>query len=197
MVVGERADEAKGMDQGTRSEVRQSGRIPEEKIVLRYTSAIRDKYVKYLHYRRKGIVRTGDAYVIAVNRSGLAYRWASAAIDLPRFFFKAVYPIGELAVVMDVDTRKLVGAQNRPRFFVHKENKSAVSVQTFILGRRPGLSAVICSDADVGWSVSALGSDFELAHNLLRRRPIARGTVPTAREWWAELSGTQGENSAF
>jgi len=99
--------------------VRQPGRIPEEKIVLHYTAAVHDKYVKYLQYRRKGIVQKDDAYVIAVNKSGLAYRWASAAIDLP-LFLKAIYPIGELEVLMDIGTRKIVGAQNRPRFSVHK-----------------------------------------------------------------------------
>jgi type I restriction enzyme S subunit len=117
IVVGDRADEQQEMDLPIEPGAAESGKIPEGKIVLRYTTAIREKYMKYLHYRRKGIVRKDDAYVVAVNKSGLAYRWASAAIDLPRFL-KAVYPIGELEVLIDKKARKVVGAQNRPRFFI-------------------------------------------------------------------------------
>lgn len=169
-----------------------SYRIPEEKIVLRYTTAIRDKYVRYLHYLRMGLVHKNDAYVVAVNKSRLAYRWAAAAIDLPRFL-KAVYPIGELEVLIDRNVPRIVGAQNRPRFFIPKANKSKVPVQAFVDRRWRGLSAVLCSDADVGWSKSPLGADLELAYNPLSRRPIARGVIPAAREWWAKLNGTDGE----
>jgi hypothetical protein len=169
-----------------------SYRIPEEKIVLRYTTAIREKYQKYLCYLRKGIIHKNDAYVVAVNKSGLAYRWASAAIDLPRFL-KAVYPIGELEVLIDKKEREIVGSQNRPRFFIPKANQSQVSVRAFVDRRWRGISAILCSDADVGWSSSPLGSDLELAHNPLCRRPIVRGLIPAAREWWSELNGTVGE----
>lgn len=169
------------------------GKLPEEKIVLRYTTAIRDKYVKYLRYLRAGLVHRNDAYVIAVNRSGLAYRWVQAAIDLPRFL-KALYPIGQLEVLIDKNKPRAPGVwQNRPRFFIPKANKSEVPVQTFVDRRWRGLSAVLCSDVDVGWSKLPLGSDLEIAYNPLARRPVARGIVPSAREWWAKIDGSEGE----
>jgi type I restriction enzyme S subunit len=169
-----------------------SGRIPEEKIVLRYTTAIRDKYKKYFFYLRKGVVHKNDAYVVAVNKSGLAYRLASAAIDLPRFL-KALYPIGELEVLIDRETRKFAGTRNRPRFFIPKASQSPVPVQAFVDRRWRGLSAVLCSDVDVFRSSLPLGSDMQLAYNPLCRRPIARGVIPAAREWWSELKGNDGE----
>jgi hypothetical protein len=169
-----------------------SYRIPEEKIVLRYTNAIGEKYRKYLSYLRKGIVHKNDAYVVAVNKSRLAYRWVSAAADLPRFL-KAVYPIGEFELLIDKGAAKIVGTQNRPRFFIPKANRSQVPVQAFVDRRWRGISAVLCSDADVGWSSSPLGSDLELAYNPLGRRPIGRGIIPAAREWWSVLDDTYGE----
>jgi hypothetical protein len=169
-----------------------SGSIPEEKIVLRYTTAIREKYRKYLCYLQAGLVDKNDAYVIAINKSRLAYRLAAAEIDLPRFL-KAVYPIGQLEVLIDIDARRIVGAQNRPRFSIPKFNQSPVSVQSFTLGRKRGISAVLCSDADASWSTSPLGSDFELAHHPRARKAIPRGLIPTAREWWAELNAERGE----
>lgn len=168
------------------------GRLPEDKIVLRYTTAIRDKYVKYLRYLRMGLVHREDAYVIAVNRSGLAYRWVQAAIDLPRFL-KAVYPIGELEVLIDRNELRISGMQNRSRFFISKANKSDVPVQAFVDRRWRGLSAILCSDVDVGSSKLPLGYDLEIAYNPLSRCPLARGIIPSAREWWAKLDGSEGE----
>ena len=130
--------------------------------------------------------------MIAVNKSGLAYRWARAAIDLPRFI-KALYPIGELELLIDRDSRKVMDTRHRARFSITKANKSRVPVQAFIDKRWRGLSAVLCSDVDVGWSKLPLGADLEIAYNPLCRRPVARGTIPVIREWWAKLDGNEGE----
>jgi hypothetical protein len=62
-----------------------SGRIPEEKLVLRYTAAIRDKYLKYQKYLGEGLVKQADAFVIAINGAALPYKWAWAEKDAPRF----------------------------------------------------------------------------------------------------------------
>jgi hypothetical protein len=192
IAVGDRAEEQQAMDLPIEPGAAESGTIPEGKIVLRYTTAIREKYIKYLHYLRKGVIRKDDAYVVAINKSALAYRWASAAIDLPRFL-KAVYPIGELEVLIDKRARKVVGAQNRARFFITKANKSPVPVQAFVDRRWRGLSAVICSDVDVGWSKLSLGHDFQIAYNPLSRQPVARGIIPAVREWWSKLDEASGE----
>ncbi len=140
---------------------------------------------------RAGCIHKNDGYIIAINKSRLAYRHALAEIDLPRFL-KAVYPIGQLEVLLDIDARRIVGAQNRPRFSIPKFNQSSVSVQSFTLGRKRGISAVLCSDADAS-STSPLGSDFELAHHPRAKKPIPRGAIPTAREWWAEMNTERGE----
>ncbi len=176
----------------TSSKFAEDGRIPEEMIVLRYTSAIRDKYVKYLGYLKNGIIDKNDAYVIAINKSRLAYQSAEAANDLPRFL-KAVFPVGDLEVLLDKETRNIVGHRNRPRFSIPKGVNSSVSVQLFVSGRKRGISAILCSAANPSQYASPLGSDFDVAHNLLCRQPIFRGLVPAAREWWAELNGEEGE----
>jgi hypothetical protein len=63
-----------------------SGRIPEEKLVLRYSTAIRDKHLKYQKYLDRGVVKGADAFVIAINGAALPYRWAWAEKDAPRFW---------------------------------------------------------------------------------------------------------------
>ena len=46
-----------------------SGKIPEEKLVLRYANAISEKYRKYRGYLRDGIIHRNDAFVIPHMRS--------------------------------------------------------------------------------------------------------------------------------
>jgi hypothetical protein len=56
-----------------------SGKIPEEKLVLRYANAISEKYRKYRGYLRDGIIHKNDAFVIAINGAALSYKWTQAA----------------------------------------------------------------------------------------------------------------------
>lgn len=165
--------------------------IPEEKIVLRYTNAIREKYQKYLRYLRKGIVSETDAYVVAINDSALAYKWTKADGDVPRFL-KAVYPIGSFQLLLCKKTGTVVGNQNEPRFDLIKANGAQVTARAFIERRWRGISAVICSSAHVGWR-GPLGSDFQVAHNPCGRRPLSQGALPWAREWSAKLEGAECE----
>jgi hypothetical protein len=77
-----------------------SGKIPEEKLVLRYANAISEKYRKYRGYLRDGIIHKNDAFVIAINGAALSYKWTQAASDAPRFL-KAVYPLGAYQLLLD------------------------------------------------------------------------------------------------
>jgi len=167
-------------------------RIPEEKIVLRYTSAILEKYRKYNRYIQSGIVDRGDSYIIAINKSRLAFRWARAEVDLPRFL-KAVYPIGQLEFVIDLQEPRNARVQNRTRFTIRKANNQEVPVQTFIDASWSGVSAVVCSDAEASCSQMPLGADFEIAYNPLAANPAPSGLLPACREWFSKLDGEMGE----
>jgi len=168
------------------------GVIPEDKIVLRYTSAILDKYRKYNGYIQNGIVDKADAYIVAINQSRLAFRWARADVDLPRFL-KAVYPIGQLEFVIDLQEPRNARMRNRSRFSIHKANNQEVPVQKFIDPSWSGLSAVICSDADASFSNVPLGADFEIAYNPLAQNQAPPGIIPACREWFSKLDGEMGE----
>jgi hypothetical protein len=168
-----------------------SGRIPEEKIVLRYTNAMREKYKKYLQYLRHGIIRGTDAFVIAINAARLSYRWARAANDAPRFL-KALYPLGPYQLLLDKRTGKIVGSGNEPRFQIAKASGAEVPVQAFLDRRYRAISAVLCSFADAGSYGGALGFDFEVALNPMSRCPIMKDEIPARHAWWAELTDTGG-----
>lgn len=49
--------------------------VPEEVIILRFTQAIRYKLMKYAEYRSKGIVRSDDRFIIAINGCEATDSW--------------------------------------------------------------------------------------------------------------------------
>jgi hypothetical protein len=153
-----------------------------------------EKYRKYNTYVQSGIVNKADAYVVAINKSRLASRWAQAEADLPRFL-KAIYPIGQLEFVIDIQEPRNAQMQNRSRFTIRKANNQEVPVQTFIDPGWSGLSGVICSDADAGCSYLPLGGDFEIAYNPLAQNEIPAGIIPACREWFSKLDGKWANSS--
>jgi len=171
-----------------------SGRIPEEKIVLRYANAVSEKYRKYQGYLRDGIIHKNDGFVIAINGAALSYKWTQLASDAPRFL-KAVYPLGVYQLLLDRGTGKIVGRQNEPRFNIVKASGNNVTTMPFLERRSRGISAILGSYADVMCHCQALNFDFELAPNPQSRVPIADFVIPAKKVWRAVLKETGGELS--
>jgi hypothetical protein len=169
-----------------------SGKIPEEKLVLRYANAISEKYRKYRGYLRNGIIHKNDAFVIAINDAALSYKWTQAENDVPRFL-KAVYPLGVYQLLLDRRTGKIIGQQNEPRFNIVKASGANVGTMSFLERRSRGISAILGSSADVTWHNLALGFDFELTHNPKSRVPIADFVFPATKAWRAVLNETGGD----
>ena len=94
--------------------------FPHEQILLRWTSAIKEKAEKLLGsldgtvkgYIEKGIVASGDAYVIAVNgrqlRSGHPFPELLGISQFP-FAVEAVFAVGPYQIKIDRDTLKQTG----------------------------------------------------------------------------------------
>lgn len=169
-----------------------SGRIPEEKIVLRYSNALSEKYRKYRKYLRERTVSRADAFVVAVNGAALSYKWTQAANDAPRFL-KALYPLGAYQIVIDRRSGEIIGHQNEPRFNIVKASGANVAVMPFLERSSRGITAVLGSFADPMYHGASLGSDFELAHNPMGRAPISDLVLPARRAWRAVLSESGGE----
>jgi hypothetical protein len=140
----------------------------------------------------EGVVAEADAFVIAINGAALPYKWAWAEKDAARFL-KALYPIGQYQILLDRQTREIVGHHNEPRFHILKANQAEVPTKTFLDERSSAISAVLCSYADVGSYSAPLGVDFELAYNPKARCPILHGIIPAGRSWVADLTGEEGQ----
>jgi hypothetical protein len=170
-------------------------KIPEEKIILRYTNAINSKHKQYLKYLADGIVAENDAYVIAVNGFPLSYGWATP--EIPRIL-KAVFPIGPVQVEFDRNTGKVVKVGHQFRPIIYKSTGEKVSTEFFVNSQYDGISAILHSYANACMmvplfpeelvdqqDVDQLGNDFFVVHNPMALQPVPHRLIVATRECWA------------
>jgi len=156
--------------------------VPDEKIILRYRSAIDAKHRKHQEYLSKGTVSSDDPYIVAVNGYALSYRWADA--EMPRIL-KAVFPLGALQFLFDRNTRKLTGSQHQFRPNIYKGSGAEVSTELFVNEQCSGISAVMHSYANACMTAQPLGVDFLLIHNPLAAKPVPLRLLRSTREYSA------------
>ncbi|GAI40704.1 unnamed protein product, partial [marine sediment metagenome] len=92
--------------------------VPDEQIILRYCSAIHDKYFdKYFKYLEDGIIRIEDCYVIALN--GCKIPWPGSDYEPPRIV-RSVLPFGWQVVTVDTSSHKVVNRGYQYRAYLRK-----------------------------------------------------------------------------
>jgi type I restriction enzyme S subunit len=156
--------------------------VPDEKIILRYRSALDAKHRKLQDYLSKGIVKTEDSYIVAVNGYALSYRWADA--EMPRIL-KAVFPLGALQFVLNRGTKAFTGSRHQFRPSITKGSGAGVSTELFVNDQCSGVSAVMHSYANACMTAQPLGVDFILVHNPLAANPVPHRLIRSTREYFA------------
>lgn len=159
-------------------------RVPDEQIVLRYRSAISEKFDnKYQEYLASGVVSSLDPYVIAINSCKIAA--AIVDSDPPRIL-KAVFPIGYQQVTVNKQTLEIIdsGFQFRPT--VERTSGEQISTELFLNPAYENLSGILFSRASVNHLIKRLGEDFIFIHNPLARNPIPPGFFKFGREYTAQ-----------
>ena len=178
----------------TEPEMRKAISFPHEQILLRWTSAIKEKAEKLLGssdgkdkgYIEKGIVSTKDAYVIAVNgrklRSG-PFPELNGISQFP-FAVEAVFAIGPYKIKIDRDTMKLTADGHQHRPLIAKPEGKPVPAFTFLDARFQTISAIWAVDID---GTSAIGNPEPMAviHNPNADNPISIGFLPAHYEYVA------------
>ena len=149
---------------------RQGGPVLYEKILLRWTSALASKRQRFLEYRDKGIVRSDDVCIIAINGHMLEER---RGISMLPYVVEAVFPIGPLAVNINKRTLEHSDSYNSERRFVQKPSGANVSTDSFLNQENRYVSAVVgCSNC---WS-SCEYYEMSIVHN-----PFADNQFPYKR----------------
>jgi hypothetical protein len=165
--------------------------VPHDEVLLRWTAAFKEKWQKLQEYQRKGIVGADDAYVIAISGVQLSSIPMDHGISRLPLAVETVFPVGALAVILNMETRRIEGSRISERFMIRNANNAAVPTTPFVDPTYAGVSAVFgcsldrCADAALPAYV---------AHNPLARMRIPPGVLGTAvEEWIAEPVSTPGE----
>lgn len=150
-----------------------------KRIALRYTSAIAEKYGKYLSYLDKNVIQDHEPYVIALNSSQIPH----AGLDecIPRIA-KSLFAIGSEYVTFDRDTLKQINSGHDYQGSIKKQGGSDVPTDIFLDPNYAGISAVLYSNSDAVNRAENEGQGFLLIHNPLAKNPIEEGYLQVGTE---------------
>lgn len=159
--------------------------VPDEQIILRYRSAIRDKYYQYFKYLEDGIIRSDDCYIIALN--GCRVHWPGSDYEPPRIV-RSVLPFGWQVVTIDTSSHKVINRGYQYRAYLRKTSGVTVDTDIFIKLEYGHISAVMFSNIDAANRTPAMGDDFIIVRNPLASRELPDDFPKVGREYKAELS---------
>jgi len=155
------------------------GDVPFNGILLRITSSIREKSIKFSRYISDGIVGDNDVCVIAVDTTKLGIFGDTGVSQLP-FIVEATYPVGPLQISIDIRTGTAVDSGLSFRPSLNKQTvhgHSPVQTDSFLTGLYPHISAVI-------GSYGAIQRPYlSLVHNLTSTNPMPVGMLKVDQEF--------------
>ena len=158
-----------------------NGIVQEDKIVLRFSSAIRDKYLKYREYVNSGLISNREPFLIAVNGSNIPHCHDDP--EVVPYAMQAVTPLGLPQVIFEPNTNRVIeeGFENRPR--ITKHSGSAVSTNIFLDDSFNLISGLLFSNAHPFYISSANLNTVSLLHNYSPINRLPDGWFGSRREW--------------
>lgn len=162
--------------------------MPEEQMLLRWTSALRDKNENLKKRLQTGVVQSDESYVVAINSCMLSwFPKPEVGITGWPLVVEAVFPVSIPGIqVNDKDEWKEI---HRPRYIIEKhKNKAQVRTDNFLDHEYSGISALIgCSQNEsINGSLS-----FEIVHNPLACNPLPTGLLGAKDEYVAKCEGEE------
>jgi len=186
------------------------GSVPHEAMLLRWTSALKEKKEKLTGrfitnsdtgeekikpgYLQNGIVGAHDAYVIAVSacRLGHGHTLLHTSISQLPFAVEAAFPIGPIEIVVDRMTMETVEQRHSYRGSIKKPNGADVPTDSFLNPAYSSVSAILGTPAGIN---AACGDAYPVAlvHNPLATNKLPVGILGADEEYVAEDKGDHYE----
>lgn len=158
-----------------------------DSIVLRLRSVIEDKSTKFQKYIADGIVKEGQATVIAI--SGVALPSSHKRGNPPPEIVRAVYPANNHVIEINRRTGAISGHSIEYRDSVQKKAGAEVRTDVFLDAEFKHVSAVLYGDSDWVDPASQPGADFKIVHNSTAVTPLPDGWFPAGDEYWWRAGG--------
>ena len=156
-------------------------------LVLRLRSVIRDKSAKLESYIADGIVKPGQATVIAISGVALPWRYKYSG-GYPPEVVRAVYPANHQVIEIDKRTLARTDRYLERRESIRKARGASVSTDVFLDPAFAHVSALLYDESCwVGQSKHHPGVDLKVVHNPNAATPLLGGWYPDGDEyWWRE-----------
>ena len=169
---------------------RQSAPIPEDEVILRYTTAIDEKSKKALRYLEKGIVHSDEPFVIAVSGANIPFPTAPNG-HIP-WIIKLLFGLGKSYVEIQVGVGK-TGAGIQRQLVRQNRNNAPIESDLFLNEKREHISAVLFSPHDIKnrpeYYGRPPGNDFIVVHNPHAKAKIEPWMLRCGREWAVVVDG--------
>jgi hypothetical protein len=163
-----------------------TGSFPHEQILLRWTSALRDKRVKLQGYVEDAVIAGTEGTVIAINGCRTTGGYQDNGITQMPFAVEAVFPVGPLAVRVDRSDGRVVGdAYHTARYMIEKPNGASVPTDSFLNPEYANVSAVL----GCGRSHMRYGLPLAVIHNPLATIPLLPGILGVDKEYVVDDEG--------
>ena len=152
--------------------------IPEDQMVLRIRSSLRDKGKKYKGYLKKGIVSQDDVLAVAINVHDLPHGWH----HMEPLMMRALYGFGNVITKWNIDTNE-VNSHHAQLTSISKESGARICVRPFIDRSMSHIAVVLGSSSDMVNLPQRLGDDFALFPNLSCEMVWREGFLQLGKEW--------------
>ena len=165
--------------------------VPHKEILLRWTTAFDAKWKKGIEYRRKGVIKPKEAYVIAIDGSQLGWFPLANGSSQKPYIVEAAFAMGPLAFKIDNESGRFDGTTYTVRFATENRNNAPVRTEAFFNPTFANVSGVI-------GCVPPMSSEallpIQVAYNPLAEVALKSGVFGrSAEEWTAELDSTDAD----
>lgn len=160
--------------------------VPHEKILLRWTAALKDKRDQLDRYVREGIIAPTDCSVVAINSRRLSWFPVedNGITQLP-YAVEAAFPVGPIAVPISTQGKPDGEPMRTQRYSIQKANGAAVPTANFLDPKYSNVSAIIgCSRSEM-----LKGLPVVVVHNPLTTTALPRSIMGGYVEYVAEPQG--------
>lgn len=161
--------------------------VPEDTMILRYCSAIRDKHCRHLRHLSDALVPASDPFIIAINGAGLPIQFRDTGIELPSAI-RAVLPYGRPTITIGERTEPDVKEGYEYRTFIVKLSGSQVPTTSFLDCTFSLISGLLFTNADPFFCNNIGMRSFSFLHNYSALHEIPEGFFEGV-EWHLKTEG--------
>lgn len=166
-------------DKVPRTELGRAVRLPNNKITLRYCSAIKSKFNAYERYLKGNVVTEFDSYFIALNSCKIGIEAKAEDEDCPRVM-KAVLPIGDEVVEI---SGKNVNWNYQYKINMKKSSGIDVPTNIFLNYDYAGLSGLLYAWINYCNKPEKMGNDIVILCNPCARNPVPQSYFNFGKEY--------------